>query len=149
MSNEQRNILSGDWVNCYFDNEIVINVKEKVLSTVLHIRCREWCSKFLPISTFQTQLSPMIIGPVFGRRGHPSIRRYGGRLTAGIQFKNPDLEVPGGDVGEADEPKAATKPAAKPATKPKKTRTTTAPSSAPPINVMIDGTCMEVNLGNL
>ena len=152
LSNEQRNILSGDWVNCYFDNEIVINVKEKVLSTVLHIRCREWCSKFLPISTFQTQLSPMIIGPVFGRRGHPSIRRYGGRLTAGIQFKNPDLEVPGGEVGAADESgaaKSAAKPAAKSATKPKKSRTTTAPSSAPPINVMIDGTGLEVDLGNL
>lgn len=86
--------LAADWIQCYMDSEIVADPEEGVMSTVLYTKCNEWCTKYLPISVFPTHFTSMTIAPVFTRNGFNSVKKYGGRITTGIKFKDTSIPKP-------------------------------------------------------
>jgi hypothetical protein len=88
---DQKKKLVADWVKCYIDNELIIDPDGKELSTVLQIRCQEWCLKYLPQSVFGTSFSSMATTPVLSHLGFVSMKRTRGRETTGIRFKNPEV----------------------------------------------------------
>jgi hypothetical protein len=82
--------LVTDWVLCYIDNELIIDPDGREMSTVLQIRCQDWCLKYLPRSLFGSSFSSMSTTPVLSRLGFVSIKKSRGRETTGIRFKNPE-----------------------------------------------------------
>jgi hypothetical protein len=82
--------LATDWILCYIDNELVPDPEGRELSTVLQVRCQEWCLKFLPFHLFRASFSSQASTPVLSRLGFISVKKSRGRETSGIRFKNPD-----------------------------------------------------------
>ena len=83
----QKQILGNEWINIYIDQEIVPDEKGKILSTMAHTRCKDWCLQFLPEVIFPTSFTPMTIGPMFTRRGYLTIKSKDGRRMHGIKFR--------------------------------------------------------------
>jgi hypothetical protein len=83
--------LVTDWVLCFIDNELIIDPEGRELSTVLQLRCQDWCLKFLPRHLFGTSFSSMATTPVLSRLGFISVKKARGRETSGIRFKNPEV----------------------------------------------------------
>lgn len=87
---DQKKYLVTDWIMCYIDNELIIDPDGTELSTVLQIRCHDWCLKFLPRHIFGNSFSSMAVTPVLSRLGFISVKRSRGRETKGVRFKNPE-----------------------------------------------------------
>jgi hypothetical protein len=88
---EVKKHLATDWVMCYIDNELIIDPDGRELSTVLQLRCQDWCLKFLPRHLFGTSFSSMATTPVLSRLGFISVKKARGRETSGIRFKHPEV----------------------------------------------------------
>ena len=80
--------LVTDWVLCYVDNELIVDPDGRELSTVLQVRCHDWCLKYLPRGVFGNSFSSMSTTPVLSRLGYVSVKKTRGRETTGIRFKN-------------------------------------------------------------
>jgi hypothetical protein len=87
LTPSQKLILGNEWINIYIDQEIVPDEKGKILSTMAHTRCKDWCLQFLPEVVFPTTFTPMTIGPMFTRRGYLTIKSKDGRRMHGIKFR--------------------------------------------------------------
>ncbi len=107
MSNPQKQALCNEWINMYIDAEIVPDEKAKILSTMAHTRCKDWCLQYLPEVCFPTNFTPMTIGPMFNRRGYVPIKGKNGRLIHGLRFRTePEPYLYGAEI-EVDKEKAA------------------------------------------
>jgi hypothetical protein len=82
--------LVTDWVLCFVDNELIIDPDGRELSTVVQVRCHDWCLKYLPRGVFGNSFSSMSTTPVLSRLGFISVKKTRGRETTGIRFKNPE-----------------------------------------------------------
>ena len=87
FSHAQKSSIANEWINIYIENEMVVDTKARVRSTNLHVRVKEWCTKYVPDTVFPTYFTPMTIGPVFTRRGYNSIKQPDGRHTHGIRYR--------------------------------------------------------------
>lgn len=88
FSHFQKSSIANEWILMYIENELVADTKSRVRSTNLHVRVKEWCTKFVPDTVFPTFFTPMTIGPIFTRQGYNSIKQPDGRHTHGIRYKN-------------------------------------------------------------
>lgn len=84
--------IANEWLNIFLDTMMVEDVDGRIRTTNLHDQAREWCRRFLPVSTFPTQFTPMAIGPVLTRRGFASVKTKDGRWVRGLRYKDPDME---------------------------------------------------------
>jgi len=91
---QQRKEIADEWVFAFIDNMVVAvdDKKVKIKSVLLHEKVKEWCYKYLPMSLFASNFSPMAIGPLFTRRGYNSVKQNEGRNYPGLRFKCPDME---------------------------------------------------------
>jgi hypothetical protein len=93
FSHAQKSAIANEWILMYIENEVVAEPKSRVRSTNLHVRVKEWCTKYLPVTVFPTYFTPMTIGPIFTRRGYNSIKQQDGRHTHGIRYKNEEFNT--------------------------------------------------------
>jgi hypothetical protein len=93
FSHAQKSAIANEWILMYIENEVVAEPKSRVRSTNLHVRVKEWCTKYLPDTVFPTYFTPMTIGPIFTRRGYNSIKQQDGRHTHGIRYKNEEFNT--------------------------------------------------------
>jgi hypothetical protein len=98
MSTPQKQALCNEWINMYIDAEIVPDEKSKILSTVAHTRCKDWCLQYLPEVCFPTNFTPMTIGPMFNRRGYIPIKGKNGRLIHGLRFRTAEPFAFGSEI---------------------------------------------------
>lgn len=87
--------ISQEWIRIYLETQIIYEPKSKVKSIILQAQIKTWCSQFLPIHVFQSQLNPVGVGMVCTKRGLTSKKEKDGRYTHGIKFK----KLLGEDVG--------------------------------------------------
>jgi len=87
FSHAQKSAIANEWITIYIENEMVADTKARVRSTNLHVRVKEWCTKYVPDTVFPTYFTPMTIGPVFTRHGYNSIKQPDGRHTHGVRYR--------------------------------------------------------------
>ncbi len=87
MTNQERALIAQEWIRIYIDTQLTLDGKAKEKSIVLHDQVKRWTLRYLPANTFNAQLTPMGIGPVFTMRGLTSKKEKDGRYTHGIKFK--------------------------------------------------------------
>jgi hypothetical protein len=118
FTHAQKSAIANEWIRIYIEHEVVAEPKSRVRSTNLHVRVKEWCTKYLPETVFPTYFTPMTIGPIFTQQGYNSIKQADGRHTHGIRYTNDEFnaqEVPAAPAEGKTKKSAKSAKPAKPA----------------------------------
>jgi len=94
LSEDDLTDLGKQWINIYFDNELIVEHKMAIRTVFLHEKLREWCFKWLPESLMDKKLRSAAIASALSLRGHASSKRNSGRFTLGLRFKDKSIIDP-------------------------------------------------------